>query len=89
MQNEKGQLVRITLGTDKITQDELKTLKSEAVFITKTRLWSVLTNTLAEQAKLRMFEKSKCDADMIFGKASLLNIETQKNIVNTILKTQL
>lgn len=76
----------IFLGKDKITDGEFKNLQEEASYLKNTRIWSVLTNTLRDQAKKTMFEKSKNWDDMVTGKAMLYNIGVQENIVDILTK---
>lgn len=77
----------IFLGKDKITDSEFKNLQEEASYLKNTRIWSILTNTLRDQAKKTMFEKSQNWDDMRFGKAMLYNIGVQENIVEILTKT--
>lgn len=84
LQNKSGQVVQLFIGKEKITNNEWRGLNEEAKFIVNTRLWSIITNSLAEQAKIRMFESSKNDADMMFGKAMLYCIDTQKKLIEKI-----
>jgi len=75
-----------TLGGEKITDNELRGLKEEAGYIQRTRLWSVLTNTLQDQAHTVMFTKSKSWEDMVTGKTMLYNIDIQQKIIDMLLK---
>lgn len=70
----------------KITDSELKMLKEESSYILRTRLWSILTNSLKDQAKKSMFERSKSWEDMLFGKAMLYNLDVQEKIIELIEK---
>ena len=71
----------IYIGELPITKDELKSLQEEIKFLEKTRIWSILVNTMAEKAKEIMFEKSETFEDMRTGKAMLLNIRQMKKIM--------
>lgn len=84
LQDKSGRTIRLILGGEQIADGEWKTLLEEAKFLEKTRLWAVITNSLVEQAKIRMFEQSKSDADMMFGKAVLYTIDLQKKLVQRI-----
>lgn len=75
----------IYLGGFPIVKDELGMLKEEIKFIEKTRMWGILTNTLAFKAIERIGEKSITFDDVWSGKMMLLNIELQKEIL-TVLK---
>jgi hypothetical protein len=76
----------MTLGGEKLTENELRGLKEEAGYIKRTRLWSVLTNTLQDQAHTVMFQKSKNWEDMVTGKTMLYNIDIQEKIIDMLLK---
>lgn len=84
LQDRLGKTIRLYLGKEQITDGEYLTLLEEAKFLEKTRLWSILTNSLAEQAKLRMFEQAKTSEDLYFGKAMLYCIDTQKKLIDRI-----
>lgn len=74
---------RLFLNGIQMADSEIRAIQEEAKFVQATRLWSIMTSTLAWQAQKRMFEKSKIYDDMFFGKASLYNLDVQDNIMNT------
>ena len=84
VQNQKGQTLRLLLGNEQISNQEWKNLYEEAKFLEESRLFKILSDTLAEQAKLRMFEQSKCDNDIIFGKATLYTLDLQNKIIESV-----
>lgn len=73
---------KIEIGGQSLSQEEIRILKEEALYIERTRLWSILTNTLADDARQVMFEKSKDFEDMRTGKAILYAIDIQEKIIN-------
>jgi hypothetical protein len=75
---------RVFLNGQLIGERELMSLKEEVKFIEQTVVWRILTNTLYDQAKQIMFEKSTCFEDMRTGKAMLRNIEIQTKIMELI-----
>lgn len=77
---------QMTIGGEKISDNELRSLKEEAGFIQRCRLWSIMTSTLKHQAHLSMFEKSKSFDDMVIGKTMLYNIDVQEKFLETFLK---
>ena len=74
------------LGGYPITEKEVKSLREEIAYLEKTRIWGVLTNTIANDAKQRMFECAKDFDDMRGGKFILYAIDLQKKIMNLIKK---
>lgn len=80
---------KIFLGGEIIDEKQLRMLREEAGYIKRTFLWKVLTNTLAEQARLTMFTHSKSWEDMLIGKMMLYNIDVQEKVLETILTTKL
>lgn len=73
------------LGMSPLTADEKRSLKAEAEFLKKTRLWSILTNSLEHQAQRVMFEKSQNWDDMVNGKNILYCVHMQKMLVEILL----
>jgi hypothetical protein len=74
----------VYLGEFPVTKDELKTLQEEIKYLEKTRIWSILVNTVSDKAKEIMFEKSETFEDMRTGKAMLLNIRQMKKILTEL-----
>lgn len=77
------------LGDFAITKEEVVALQEEIKFLERTRIWSILTATLADSAKKIMFEKSKSFEDMRTGKALLYNIQLMKTIMKQIRSAQI
>lgn len=73
-----------TLGGKKLTPNQTANLQQEVMMLEKTEIWRVFTETLRHEAQLRMFEKSKTNEDMFFGKAILHAIGVFEAIVNAI-----
>ena len=71
----------IFLKKEQIADSEWKMLAEEVKYFENTKLYKILYNTVAEQARLKMFEDSKTTDDMIFGKAMLFTADVQKNIM--------
>jgi len=52
----------------------------------RSRLWQIITNTLADIARKTMFEKAENFDDMRIGKAILYSIDLQKKIIEAVKK---
>lgn len=74
----------ILLGVNPITKEEVVSLQEEIKFLEKTRIWSIMTNSVADKAKEKMFENALTFEDMTFGKAMLKNIQLMKTIMSQI-----
>ena len=72
------------LGGEPLNDNEKKGLQEEVKYLENTRLWKVMTDTLAELARQTMFEKSQIFEDMRTGKSILLAIDIQKKIMANI-----
>lgn len=70
------------------TDMEMESLRNEAKFINNTRLWSVLQNSVVEQARKTMCEKSTSFEDMKTGKAFLWVKDFHQQILNLLEKKQ-
>lgn len=73
-----------TLGGKKLTPNQTANLQQEVMMLEKTEIWHTFTKTLSHEARLRMFEKSKTNEDMFFGKAILHAIGVFEAIVHSI-----
>lgn len=73
---------RAFLGCKIIESSEASVLREEARIIKELKLWSVFKDTLTEQAKQVMFEKSESFDDMKYGKAILFCVDLEENIRN-------
>ena len=74
------------LGGYEITGKELKSLQEEIAYLEKTRIWGVLTNTIANDARQRMFENAISFDDMRAGKMTLYTIALMKKVLSLIKK---
>jgi hypothetical protein len=82
--DQEGNPILITIGTEKMTKNEIKNLKEEVIFYKRTRLYKILQETLKSQAQDMMFKKSKSYDDMQGGKYMLLNLDVQDRIMKGI-----
>lgn len=78
---------QIYLGGNLVTEKELAELREEANYITRTKLWSIMTNTLADVARTKMFEEAENFDDMMWGKAILYAVDIQEKILKLLKKT--
>ena len=83
MTNANGKLF---LAGKELTPMEQKILKEEATYISKTELWGIFQNTIADTARKVMFENSKDFDDMRTGKAMLRNLDVQRKIIEIIIQ---
>lgn len=60
----------------------LKEIKEEAEFLRHTEIWKIITNTLKEEARLTMNERSASFEDMRSGKLLLYAISLQEKIID-------
>ena len=67
-----------------LTDQELRSLREESRYLVNTRIWKLITSTLADDAKQRMFEKSKNFDDMVAGKMALYTVDMQNKMVDII-----
>jgi hypothetical protein len=67
-----------------LNQQEIRELQSEADFLVRTRLWSVLTESPKNLSQEIMFKKSVSYDDMLGGKFILYTIALQKTIVEKL-----
>lgn len=77
-------LNNVYLGGQLVKADEAMSLQKDAEYLKQSRLWSILTNSLVDQAHKVMFDKSENFDDMRNGKMMLYNIGVQKAIVERI-----
>lgn len=71
----------IFLGGERVEADKCLNLKQEAELILSTDLWKIMVNTIGDQAKKVMFEKSQTYEDMRSGKMMLYNLSLQSKIL--------
>lgn len=74
----------IFLGVYPITKEEVISLQEEIKFLEKTRIWSILTSSIVDKAKEKMFENAETFEDMTFGKAMMKNVELMRKIMSQI-----
>ena len=67
-----------------LTKEEIKLLKDEIFALRQSRLWKIFSNTIAEQARKVMFEKSLNFEDMYAGKMMLYNLDVLNKITKVI-----
>lgn len=82
--NAQGKPLKVMIKGEQIADAQWKSLASEVKALESLQAFSIIMNTLAEQAKLRMFEQSKTDNDIIFGKAMLFTLDTQKKLLEAL-----
>jgi hypothetical protein len=73
-------------GGKQLTEGEIRSLQNEVKFLEETRIWKVYQETLANQARERMFNKAQSYEDMYSGKLLLKNLEVMRDI-NKIVKS--
>lgn len=66
----------------KIELNELKKIREEALTIKNSYLWKIITNSLKEEARLTMNERSASFEDMRSGKLLLYAISLQEKIID-------
>lgn len=71
---------RAFLGEKIIESNEVSVLREEARILKEFKLWSIFKDTLTEQAKRVMFEKSESFDDMKYGKAILFCVDLEEGI---------
>jgi hypothetical protein len=69
------------LGGEQMSLEEIRSIQEEVKFVEKTRLWKIITATLEDDAREKMFIKSTSFDDMWAGKMMLYNIDVQKKIM--------
>jgi len=77
------------VGEKEITKEVLINLQQEAKFLKETYLWEILTNQIKYLSNERMYSKSKSDDDIVFGKATLYNLQIQEDIIKLILNKKI
>ena len=74
----------IWLNGRKLSDADVKQIKSEAGALKRFLLWGLLNNELKLAANMRMFEKSQTVEDIVAGKLLLYQVNVQKEIVERI-----
>lgn len=74
------------LNGKRLVDKDIVEFQNEIKVLEKLRIWRVYTETLRDQAKQRMFEKSVTYDDMWSGKMMLKNWEVVEDI-NKLIKT--
>lgn len=69
------------LETKKIPPERIGELKGDVMFLKKSQIWKILTDTIKYMAQETMFTKSKTYEDMITGKMMLYNISLMERIL--------
>lgn len=76
------------LAGKKINPNQLATLRTEAQVFEKMQLYKIITETLRNQAHIKLFEKMNSLDDSHYGKAMLASILVVETIVSNIEKAQ-
>lgn len=74
----------IFLGSKKITVDELQVLKAEAKALKGMRLWSIINETLKNEAFNKGWKASTTIEELNTGKAMYHTLDVQKSIVHLL-----
>lgn len=86
---QDGATITYKLAGKKINPTQLATLRTEAQVFEKMQLYKIITETLRNQAHLKLFEKMNSLDDSHFGKAMLQAITVIETIVSNIEKAQI
>lgn len=81
--NTAGETV-VRIAGKKIAPGQASQLRNEAQMLQKMQLWKVITTTLENTARLKMFEQSQSFDDMKYGKTMLYNVDVTKQIVTKL-----
>ena len=65
---------------EKVSESESKLLKEEAIYLKNTKIWNLIINTIADQARDVIFKKSKDFEDVKSGKLMLYNLDLIEKI---------
>ncbi len=74
----------LKIAGEQITEEELKNLREEAVYLKNCRIWTLLVDTIKTEAQKTMFYKSQNFEDMRTGKMMLYNLRLLEIIVNRV-----
>lgn len=74
----------VFIGGKRITEGQMKNLKSEAEFLLNSELWTLIYETPKELAQRAMFVNGESLDDMKKGKSILYTLSTQLNILNVL-----
>lgn len=81
---KKGNGGILYLGDERADDGTMANLKSEALFLTESRLWKLLYETPKELAEKAMFKIGTGLEDMQKGRSILYTLDTQKNIIDLL-----
>ena len=73
----------------KINTNQASQLRNEAQMLKKMQLWKIITETLKNTARLKMFERSESFDDMKYGKSMLYSCDVMEQIVDKLCVIQL
>jgi len=82
-QDKSGKIV-VTLGGQPISDEQARELKGEAEWLLRSRIWSILTETLRSMAIDTSVKKSKDFTEVLEGKMMLHDIGLKESIVDVI-----
>ena len=76
----------VFIGTTKLTETELNTLRQEAKFLKESQIWKIINIYFTQLAKKKLFEESKDIDDLLFAKTMLYTLSVQNIILDKIKK---
>jgi hypothetical protein len=77
----------VYLQGKKLTMEEIEYFRTEADKLKESFLWkNIMTNRVKYVANRRMFVKGMSDADLVFGKAMLYNLEVLEKLLAALSK---
>ena len=84
MANEKGETVGLTLGGEKLSDEAIKELKGEIDYLKKTRIWSILNETVRKLAIDKAINQSTDFEQVLSGKMMLHDLGIINSIIGAI-----
>ena len=75
---------KVFLNGLEVADNHLGRLIEEARTLKTYNIWSIIQNTLADNARKKMFEKSTSFEDMFWGKTMLYNLDVIQKIVDQL-----
>ncbi len=74
----------VYLGEKKIDEKLLDRLKADARMYHNTELWKIMSETLMQDAQIRMFNNATDFQDMLNGKMVLYTIDIQQKMIEKL-----
>jgi hypothetical protein len=84
MANEKGETVKLRLGSDELTDEAVRNLKNEVEILKRMQLWSIMQNTVKKLAIDKGINQSTDFEQVLSGKMMLHNLGIIKSILDSI-----